>query len=215
MSVPTARRVTAEQVADAVLAGAWVVDLRSGRDFAAGHVPGSVSVGFTGVAPAEGLSAAAGWLVPWCDDIVLLTDAPVVLEPALRELARLGLDDVATHVVGDEPGPSRLTARYRVADWAEYREACHRGTTPVVVDVRDDDEWRAGHLPGALHLAVPDLERVAASLPRGELWVHAATGHRAGLAASLLHRAGRDVVHVDDAWERVGALRILTTPHAA
>jgi hypothetical protein len=32
---------------------------------------------------------------------------------------------------------------------------------------------------------------------------------------SLLHRMGRDVVHIDDSWDRVRALAIQTTPEAA
>ncbi|HKY65424.1 MAG TPA: dihydrofolate reductase family protein, partial [Acidimicrobiales bacterium] len=50
----------------------------------------------------------AGWLVPWGDDIVLLADSPVVLEPALRDLAAIGIDDVAAHVLADDPA---LTVR--------------------------------------------------------------------------------------------------------
>jgi hydroxyacylglutathione hydrolase len=35
-------------------------------------------------------------------------------------------------------------------------------------------------------------------LPHGRLWVHCASGFRASIAASLLDRAGRDVVYIDD-----------------
>ena len=38
--------------------------------------------------------------------------------------------------------------------------------------------------------------------------MHCRSGYRAGIAASLLHRMGRSVVHVDDDWERVGELAI-------
>jgi hydroxyacylglutathione hydrolase len=34
-------------------------------------------------------------------------------------------------------------------------------------------------------------------VPAGKLWVHCGSGYRAGIAASLLQRAGRDVVHID------------------
>jgi rhodanese-related sulfurtransferase len=37
-------------------------------------------------------------------------------------------------------------------------------------------------------------------VPSGEVWVHCASGYRAALAASLLDRAGRTVVAVDDEW---------------
>lgn len=212
-----ARPVTAVDVSDAVLAGAWVVDLRDRATFADGHVPGSISVEYS-----QQFATYVGWLVPWSDDIVLLTDTPEVLEPALRDLARIGIDGVGAHVIApDHPAdlPS-MSARYRRADWTAFRDvrstSLAAGTSrPVVVDVRQVDEWRDGHLPGAIHLPVHDIERSGHRLPPGELWVHCRSGYRAGIAASLLHRAGRDVVHVDDDWDRVGELQIETIPAAA
>jgi hypothetical protein len=56
-------RVTASQVTDAVLDGAWIVDIR------------------TEPAPATEPDAPVGWLVPWEDDIVLLAGSPEVLAP--------------------------------------------------------------------------------------------------------------------------------------
>ena len=206
------RPVTAEQVTDAVLAGSWVIDLRSRADFARAHLPGSVNVEYS-----TQFATCVGWLVPWEDDVVLLTDDPDDLGPALRDLARIGIDGVGSHVV-ETPDP--MTARYRRADWAAYRAArslaAVTGTRPpVVVDVRQRDEWLDGHLPGALHLPLHEVEAAGHRMPPGELWVHCRSGYRAGIAASLLHRAGRDVVHVDDAWDRVGLLQIETTPAAA
>jgi hydroxyacylglutathione hydrolase len=116
--------------------------------------------------------------------------------------------------------PDPRPATYRRADWAAYREAralsAAAGTRPpVVIDVRPHDDWLEAHLPGALHLAVHEVETAGSRVPPGELWVHCRSGHRAGFAASLLHLAGRDVVHVDDSWERVGELHIETTAAAA
>ena len=62
---------------------------------------------------------------------------------------------------------------------------------------------------------VQDVERSASVLPPGELWVHCRSGYRAGIAASLLHRRDRTVVHVDDDWERVAELGIAVTTRAA
>jgi rhodanese-related sulfurtransferase len=44
-----------------------------------------------------------------------------------------------------------------------------------------------------VHQLLARLEEV----PAGKLWVHCGSGYRAAVAASLLQRAGRDVVHVD------------------
>lgn len=196
-----ARPATAEEVADAVLRGSWVVDLRSRGRFATGHLPGTVSVEYS-----TQFATYVGWLVPWQDDIVLLTDSPHLLEPALRDLARIGIEGVGTHVL-DAQAP--LAASYRRATWADFRTPA--ADARIVLDVRQRDEWDAGHLPGARHLPVQDVERVGPTLPAGEVWVHCRSGYRAGIAASLLHRLGRAVVHVDDSWEQVAALGITTT----
>jgi glyoxylase-like metal-dependent hydrolase (beta-lactamase superfamily II)/rhodanese-related sulfurtransferase len=198
------RRVTRDEVVDAVLSGQWVVDLRTRAAFAAGHLPGSVNVEYS-----PQFATYVGWLVPWEDDLVLLYDSPRDLRSALRDLAAIGIDGPALHDL--EPAEP-LIAQYRRADWAGFR--VHSGPR-VVVDVRDRDEYDDGHLPGAVHLPVHNVERRLHQLPPGELWVHCRSGYRAGIAASLLHRAGRDVVHVDDSWERTSELAIPTTRAAA
>ncbi|MDN4172875.1 rhodanese-like domain-containing protein [Nocardioides sp. SOB77] len=196
-----ARPLTAEAVTDTVLAGGWVVDLRDRSRFAEAHLPGSVSV-----EAGTQMATYVGWLVPWGAELVLVTDDAAALEPALRDLAAIGIEGVGTHLVDS----ARLTAAYRRTDWAGYRAALTRepDRPRVVVDVRQHDEWAGGHLPGAVHVPVQDVARHAATLPDGELWVHCRSGYRAAIAASLLHRHGRDVVLLDDAWDRVHELSI-------
>lgn len=208
-----ARPVTATQVTDAVLGGAWVIDLRSRADFATGHLAGSLSVEY-----GTQFATYVGWIVPWTDDIVVLSDTPELLESALRDLADIGIDDVATHVVSTAAAAgTSLTASYRRTDWAAFaaEAADADAASRVVVDVRQRDEWEAGHLPGAIHLPVQDVETRLGELPDGELWVHCRSGYRAGIASSLLHRHGRAVVHIDDAWDRVAELRLPVTTAVA
>ena len=195
-----ARPVTAEQVTDAVLSGAWVVDLRSRESFADAHLPGTVNVEY-----GAQFAMYVGWLVPWGDDLVLLCDRPDDIDRALHDLAAIGIEGPATHLLHE---PTALTARYRRATWEEYLDAAG---PKIVVDVREREEYDAGHLPGALLLPVHEAETRGGDLPSGELWIHCRSGYRAGIAASLLHRMGRSVVHVDDAWDRVAELAIPTT----
>ena len=203
-----AHAVTRHEVAAAVAAGGWVVDLRDHASHADGHLPGTVGIEYS-----DQFATYVGWLVPWGAELILLADAPTAFASAARDLAGIGIEGVGAHVL---PPASHLESRFRRADWAAYREAAVRTDgRPVVVDVRQDDEWAAGHLLDAVHVPVQDVEQQARALPAGELWVHCKSGYRAGIAASLLHRLGRDVVHVDDAWERVDELSIQTTPAAA
>ncbi|GAA1767476.1 MBL fold metallo-hydrolase [Nocardioides hankookensis] len=194
------RPVTRDEVTDAILAGQWVIDLRQRAAFARGHLPGSVSVEYS-----HQFATYVGWLVPWEEDFVLLYDSPADVGSALHDLAAIGIDGPGIH---DLDPPSDLTATFRRTDWTGFRE--HTGPQ-VVVDVRERDEYDAGHLPGAVHLPVHEVDRHGDDLPPGELWVHCRSGYRAGIAASLLHRSGRSVVHVDDSWDRVDELAIATT----
>jgi rhodanese-related sulfurtransferase len=186
-----------------------VVDVRDRATHAAGHLPGTVGVEYS-----DQFTTYVGWLAPWGAELVLLADSRDDLRDATHDLAGIGIEGVGVHVL--TPG-ERLDAQFRRTDWLAYRDTnqLDAAGARTVVDVRQRDEWSAGHLPGAVHVPVQDVERSAPSLPEGELWVHCKSGYRAGIAASLLHRLGRDVVHVDDAWERVGELAIETTPAAA
>jgi rhodanese-related sulfurtransferase len=67
-----------------------------------------------------------------------------------------------------------------------------------VLDVRWPHERAAGHIQRSIHVPLNELPARAGELPEGPLWVHCGTGFRASIAASLLHRSGRDVVLIDD-----------------
>lgn len=191
------RPVTAEQVTDAVLAGQWVIDVRDRAAFADGHLTGAVSVEHS-----HQFATYVGWLVPWQDDVVLLGDDPVTIAQAVRDLESIGIDGVATYSL--RPGQS-MPARYRRARWEELAALAD---PPVVLDVRRRDEFDAGHLTGAVNVPLHELEGRLGEVPVGEVWVHCRSGFRAGTAASLLQRAGRAVVHVDDDWDRVPDVRL-------
>ncbi|MGZ6752507.1 MAG: rhodanese-like domain-containing protein [Nocardioides sp.] len=198
-----ARAASAAEVAAALAGGDFVVDLRAREDFARAHLARTVGVEYS-----PQFATYVGWLAPWGKPLVLLTDTLPDLAPALRDLAGIGIEGVRTHVIDDQ---SRLAASYRRTDWAGYLdEASPGGEDRVVVDVRQRDEWEDGHLPGAVHLPVQDVETRSGELPPGVLWVHCRSGYRAGIAARLLERAGRAVVHVDDDWDRVAELAIPT-----
>jgi rhodanese-related sulfurtransferase len=62
--------------------------------------------------------------------------------------------------------------------------------TPVI-DVRQADEYAAGHVPGAVHLMCGDLPDRLAELPRDRpILALCASGMRSSVAASLLRGAG-------------------------
>ena len=68
----------------------------------------------------------------------------------------------------------------------------------MVLDVRRADEWHQSHIGGATNLPIHELPDRLGELPAATLYVHCETGYRASVACSLLDRAGRSAVLVDD-----------------
>jgi hydroxyacylglutathione hydrolase len=172
--------------------GEWVVDLRNRVAFAAGHLEGTVGFELSG-----SFVTYLGWLLPWGAPLTLIAHSEDQIAEARRELARIGIDDIAGAADIDTVTDAAEQRSFRVADFASLAEVL--GSDGVtVLDVRQSDEFAESHLPGAVNVPLHELLDRTDELPAGELWVHCASGYRASIAASLLDRAERDVVLIDD-----------------
>jgi rhodanese-related sulfurtransferase len=68
----------------------------------------------------------------------------------------------------------------------------------VVIDVRRDYEFDAGHIAGARHVEMNDLTANAESIPRDQAVVfYCRSGNRSGMAAAAFREAGFDAYHVE------------------
>ncbi len=169
-------------------AGEWVVDLRSRRAFAAGHVAGALSFGLDG-----SFATYLGWLIPWGTPLTLLGETPEQVAEAQRELVRIGIDRpdaAATGHPADWSGGQPLRS-LPVTDFAGLEAV--RGQRPVaLLDVRRDREWAESHIEGAVHIPLHELAGRLGEVPGGEVWVHCHSGYRAAAGASTwMRRAGR------------------------
>jgi hydroxyacylglutathione hydrolase len=195
-------RLTAEKVARLMDEGAAVVDIRPGVEYDRGHIPGSYCIGLHG----EPFSAWVGWLVPRGRLIVLAGGSRAEHAEAQRELQRIGFDSVAGELDGGMDAwhaSGRGLSTFETADIEDLAAWILSGEVMTVLDARDDHEWAAGHVPGAVHMYVPDIPHHAAEIPRdAPVAVHCGVGYRAGIAASLLEQAGLNrIIHVNAPYE--------------
>lgn len=77
-----------------------------------------------------------------------------------------------------------------------------------VLDVREPDEWAGGHIAGATHIPLGELQARVAEVPddRPVLCV-CAVGGRSGMATQFLLAEGRDAINLDGgmyAWQAAG-----------
>jgi hydroxyacylglutathione hydrolase len=188
------RRPDPAELRARIEAGEWVVGLRSRTAFAAGHLAGTLNFEADG-----SLATYLGWLIPWQSPLTLLGPSPEIVSQAQRELCRIGIDEIAAAAYGTAAGwaAGAPLASYRVATFSDLRAGAGTGEF-TVLDVRRRNEWRAGHLDGAIHIPLHELIGRMAELPDGEIWVHCQGGYRAAIAASVLAARGRRVVLVND-----------------
>jgi len=68
-----------------------------------------------------------------------------------------------------------------------------------LLDVREDDEWVAGHAPDAVHIRLRELGARAAELPRDrEVYIICRRGNRSAYAALALIDGGLTAINVAD-----------------
>src|SRR5258706_417794 len=75
----------------------------------------------------------------------------------------------------------------------EVKKRLDRGDKFTLVDVREDNEWAKGHLPGAVHLSKGIIERdIEATVPdkNAEIVLYCGGGFRSALAADNLQKMG-------------------------
>lgn len=176
-------------VADLVVAGAGIVDVRPVRSFAQAHPAHALSIPLR---PA--FASWLGWLAPDDQPLVILREA----DQDAAEILWQGLKIGYTNIVGEIAGGIEAwqTAGLPTATIDLVSPTDVSGVR--VLDIRQDGEYAAGHLPGAAHRELGDVAEHAAEYGDGPVVVMCGHGERAMSAASLLARAGAADVRVLD-----------------
>lgn len=181
-TLPTLAPLDANTVAEHTSAGAVLVDARPFPAFGAAYIPGSIS---NTLRPVFG--SWLGWLVP--------ADTPLlfVLDPDQdrADLVRQCLDVGHEHLVGELDGGIAARARSgRAPATIDVVNAIDVDASDgVVIDVRQANEYAAGHIPGARNVELGSIPTTA-QLPDEPVTVMCGHGERAMTAASLLTARG-------------------------
>ena len=95
-------------------------------------------------------------------------------------------------------------SRVKQIDFDEYRRMREATAPFVLVDVREDYEWAAGHAAGAVHLSKGVIERdIEEQIPDHDatLVLYCGGGFRSALAADNLQKMGyRNAISLDGGW---------------
>lgn len=181
------------QVRQALADGVRVVDARSVDDFAAGHLRGSVNVGF------DGRFAETGGMVADIGDKIALITYPGEEQQAALRLARVGSDNAIGYLNVKPNGgfPAEVSDLVRTASRIIPVEldGLLAEDAVLLVDIRNPGEVEQGRIPGSVHIPLAQLRNRLDLLPTDKpIVVHCAGGWRSSVAASLLRAEGFDDV---------------------
>ena len=168
-----------DDVARLQASGAWVIDVRPIGAYAQAHLPGSVSIELR-----PQFASWLGWVVPDGEPIVFVLDADQDRCELIRQARNIGYETLFGELQGGVDA-WRL-AGYDVETIPLERVEQFDGT---IIDVRQRNEYAAGHVPGAISAELGELS--AGVLPAEPVAVMCGHGERAMTGASLLARAGR------------------------
>jgi rhodanese-related sulfurtransferase len=94
--------------------------------------------------------------------------------------------------------------RVKETNVADVKRRMDSGETFLLVDVREDNEWAKGHLPGAVHMGRGVIERdVEKSVPETgtKMILYCGGGFRSALVADNLQKMGyTNVESMDGGW---------------
>src|SRR3954468_3207108 len=95
-------------------------------------------------------------------------------------------------------------AKVRETNVTEVKKRLDAGEKFNLIDVREDNEWAKGHIPGAKHLSKGIIERdIETQVPdkNAELVLYCGGGFRSALSADALQQMGyKNVISMDGGW---------------
>ena len=171
-------------------AGAGLVDVRPVADFAAAHVPGSISIPLRPV-----FATWLGWLLPAATPLIIVRNVDQDPAEVLWQARKIGYDHLAGELdggIGAWTGAGQPTSAVPLVTAERLGDA-------RILDIRQTSEFTAGHIPGAAHIELGDLADTPAgprSIAEEPTVVMCGHGERAMGAASLLARAGHSDLSV-------------------
>lgn len=196
--LPKPRRLTTDELQDFVSGSDFAsvaLDLRADREpFMHRHLLGSLWAPLS----AGRLSVVAGSYLEADAKILLLVNDESEVDEAVRQLVRIGMDQIVAWIPVEEALAKGVTQDLRRTTTADLGRALRSHPGAAVLDVRGAGEFATGHVRGATNIAHTRLAARIDELPASDpLFVHCGSGVRAIMAVPFLARTGREVIYVD------------------
>lgn len=184
----------AEKFVSEVGNGMIILDTRSPEAISGAYIPQSLAI------PLEMLPSFAGWFLSYDKPIGLLCDDNHQVEDAVRYLFRMGFENIPAFLEGglfEWETSGREFDRIPAIHAGEIVKKIVEKDDFTLLDVREDKEFKEGHLPGATNIYLGLLPEYLDEIPEARpLITFCGSGLRAIIASSFLKINGFSGVEV-------------------
>ncbi len=179
-----------------------IVDTRPAQDFAEGHIDGAINLPFN-----KAFTNWSGWVLDYDHDLLLIADDEQKDE-IVKAFHSIGIDHIRGYASPELLSQWDDLEGYSFISTEQLNDVYDKEDV-YVVDIRKENEWNAGHIPGANHHMLGYLEDQANDIPEDKtIVVHCQSGTRSAIGTSLLQSLGfKDILNYSGgfaAWEKDG-----------
>ncbi len=170
----------------------FLLDVRHHETFAASHIKGSMNIPFS-----KSFNQWAGWMLPAKTSIGLIVENTSVYSEVVDQLRLMGFDqDIWIIQLGENDQTLQgVFSSFPMIEVEELAKHQPQFESLYVLDVRTPEEWFSGHIPGAHHIVLNELENSLNKLPQNQsIALLCRSGQRSSLATSLLCKHGFSAV---------------------
>ena len=169
--------------------GKTLIDTRNKFEFANAHIPNSINIQNN-----KTFNTWMGWVMNYETPFMLVVSDENTDE-VTRKLMRIGMDNIYGYITPedlenytDETASSILINGDEMENYINDQEV-------QILDVRNETEFKAGHIEGAKHIFVGFIQdRIKELDPNKKVALHCQAGDRSAIAQSLLEKAGFKLV---------------------
>ncbi len=183
------------------------LDTRDGASFGEAHLHGAVSIPYR-----AGFSTWVGIVLKPEQNIFFVLNRTQDYPALVWSLLRIGFDRVAGYLGGGMDAwrakglPIEVLPQITVNELQRRMDSA--AEKPLVLDARTMAEWSSGHISGASHFPVTQINELENPAASGPIAIVCGSGYRSSIACSLLARRGvrnlSNVVGGMNAWRAAG-----------
>ncbi len=197
-SLPLVPGLPPKSFNEAIQKGAvTLVDTRTMLAFGGGHIEGALNIGGL-----PELSIWAGWLLEPETPILLVLNDDQDVSKIVSLFVRTGYSKFAGYLVGGMKAWDNSSLPIIQVDQMTVHEVKNRSQDLQIVDVRSPEEFKEGHIPNAVHIFLPELEKRSKELTKKKpVAIYCDSGYRASLGTSIIQRQGFEVHNIPGSWQ--------------